>query len=144
MTTMGVHHRLAHVLGGRYGLPHAGVHSVLLPHVAAFNTTSVPEPFGCAARALGVGGPEAVAAALHELAVLLGAPTALAGLCPARDAIPAVATTIVAGGVSNPRPVGMDDLAGLLQRAHVGGKPLPDPRAEGAWYGHHPRRSASS
>src|SRR4051812_46351339 len=30
-TTMGLHHKLAHVLGGRYQLPHAGVHSALLP-----------------------------------------------------------------------------------------------------------------
>ncbi len=28
---LGEHHRLAHFLGGRFGLPHAAVHSVLLP-----------------------------------------------------------------------------------------------------------------
>ena len=28
-TTMGLHHKLAHVLGGRYQLPHAGTHSAL-------------------------------------------------------------------------------------------------------------------
>ncbi|MDH5671913.1 MAG: iron-containing alcohol dehydrogenase [Myxococcales bacterium] len=29
---MGVHHRLAHHLGGRYGLEHSLIHSLLLPH----------------------------------------------------------------------------------------------------------------
>ncbi len=36
-TTMGLHHKLCHVLGGTLGLPHAATHAVLLPHVLAFN-----------------------------------------------------------------------------------------------------------
>lgn len=55
-TTMGLHHKLAHVLGGTYQLPHAAVHSVLLPHVAAFNASAAPGAFGRAADALGVDG----------------------------------------------------------------------------------------
>ena len=48
-TTMGLHHKLAHVLGGTYHLGHAAVHSVLLPHVAAFNAPAAPGPFSRAA-----------------------------------------------------------------------------------------------
>lgn len=33
--SLGVHHRVAHLLGARFDLPHSGVHSVLLPHFAA-------------------------------------------------------------------------------------------------------------
>lgn len=29
---LGVHHRVAHALGGRFGLDHSGLHAVLLPH----------------------------------------------------------------------------------------------------------------
>ena len=79
-TTMGLHHKLAHVLGGRYQLPHAATHSALLPQVAAFNAPAAPGPFSRAARALGVGGPEAVGQALFELATQLRAPTRLADL----------------------------------------------------------------
>lgn len=57
-TTMGLHHKLAHVLGGIYRLPHAGVHSALLPHAAAYNASAARSGFTCAARALGVGGPD--------------------------------------------------------------------------------------
>ncbi|NBH06694.1 maleylacetate reductase and hydroxyquinol 1,2-dioxygenase domain-containing protein [Amycolatopsis sp. SID8362] len=32
---MGLHHRLCHHLGGKFGLPHAETHAVLLPHVMA-------------------------------------------------------------------------------------------------------------
>ena len=59
-TTMGLQHKLAHVLAGKYQLPHAGVHSALLPHVAAFNAPAVPVPFARAVRALGLGGPDEV------------------------------------------------------------------------------------
>ncbi|MEU7477141.1 iron-containing alcohol dehydrogenase [Lentzea sp. NPDC042327] len=31
---MGLHHKLAHVLGGSFGMPHAATHTVLLPHTA--------------------------------------------------------------------------------------------------------------
>src|SRR6185369_5308698 len=32
---MGLHHRLCHHLGGKFGLPHAETHAVLLPYVMA-------------------------------------------------------------------------------------------------------------
>src|SRR5215207_6340724 len=49
-TTMGLHHKLAHVLGGTYQLPHAGVHSALLPHVRAYNAPTAGPGFTLAAR----------------------------------------------------------------------------------------------
>ncbi|WP_410627485.1 maleylacetate reductase and hydroxyquinol 1,2-dioxygenase domain-containing protein [Amycolatopsis sp. cmx-8-4] len=33
--SMGLHHKLCHHLGGKFGLPHAETHAVLLPHVMA-------------------------------------------------------------------------------------------------------------
>jgi maleylacetate reductase len=102
-TTMGLHHKLAHVLGGTYHLPHAAVHSVLLPHVAAFNTPAAPGAFTQAAEALGVDGPGAVAPALFQLAAELKAPTSLADLGLGRDAIEGVAKTVAGTRVANPR-----------------------------------------
>jgi maleylacetate reductase len=34
----GLHHKICHVLGGRYNLPHAELHAIVLPHVLAYNT----------------------------------------------------------------------------------------------------------
>jgi maleylacetate reductase len=39
---LGVHHRLAHLLGGHFDLDHAGLHSVLLPHSMAHLRATVP------------------------------------------------------------------------------------------------------
>ncbi|MFD0804238.1 iron-containing alcohol dehydrogenase, partial [Streptomonospora algeriensis] len=41
-TTMGLHHQLAHALGGTFDLPHAELHALLLPHVMAFNLPAAP------------------------------------------------------------------------------------------------------
>jgi alcohol dehydrogenase class IV len=34
---MSLHHKLCHVLGGTFNLPHAETHTVILPHAAAYN-----------------------------------------------------------------------------------------------------------
>jgi maleylacetate reductase len=122
-TTMGLHHRLAHVLGGRYQLPHAGVHSALLPQVAAFNAPAAPDAFSRAARALDVAGPEAVGPALFELATQLGAPTSLADLGLESDAIEVVGKIVARGPVSNPRDFTEEDVCYLVQQAYSGSKP---------------------
>jgi alcohol dehydrogenase class IV len=124
-TTMGLHHKLARVLGGTYHLPHASVHSVLLPQVAAFNAPAALVPFSRAARALGVSGPEAVGVALFELATQLEAPTALADLGIEPDAIDVVAKTVAGEGVANPRDFTEEDVSYLLRQAYLGKQPLP-------------------
>ena len=40
---LGLHHKICHVLGGMYNLPHAQTHAVVLPYVLALNAPSVPE-----------------------------------------------------------------------------------------------------
>jgi len=42
-TGNGLHHKLCHVLGGTFGLPHAETHTVVLPHAAAYNAAAAPE-----------------------------------------------------------------------------------------------------
>jgi maleylacetate reductase len=125
-TTMGLHHKLAHVLGGTYQLPHAGVHSALLPQVAAFNAPSAPGPFNRAAAALGVDGPNAVGPALFELATQLKAPISLADLGFELGAVDAVAKTVAGAPVSNPRAFTEEDVRYLVQQAYLGKRPLPE------------------
>ena len=72
--SMALHHKLAHVLGGSFDLPHAETHAVLLPHAVAYNAPAAPAAMARLARALGGGDP---AAALFDLAGRLGAPRAL-------------------------------------------------------------------
>ena len=50
---MGLHHKLCHTLGGSFNLPHAEVHTVILPHALAYNAAQAPEAMARIARALG-------------------------------------------------------------------------------------------
>src|SRR6266850_278495 len=48
-----LHHKLCHILGGTFDLPHAETHTVILPHVAAFNAEAAPAALRRVAQALG-------------------------------------------------------------------------------------------
>ena len=41
--SIGIHHKLCHTLGGTFNLPHAEVHTVILPHAVEFNRRAAPE-----------------------------------------------------------------------------------------------------
>ena len=49
-TAAGLHHKLCHVLGGRFNLVHADAHSVILPHALAFNAPVLPGRDGTPGR----------------------------------------------------------------------------------------------
>src|SRR5260370_14506508 len=49
---MALHHKLCHTLGGGFDLPHADTHTVVLPHVVAYNASAASDVLGRAARAL--------------------------------------------------------------------------------------------
>jgi len=121
----GLHHKICHVLGGAYDLPHAELHTVILPQVMAFNACALSP----AARALGV--PHAAAAATHvfDLAVRLGAPTGLSALGMTEGALPQAADLIFDSlPASNPRSVEQEDVRILLRRAFHGERPGDEPR----------------
>ncbi|HEY8078700.1 MAG TPA: iron-containing alcohol dehydrogenase [Labilithrix sp.] len=113
-TTMGVHHKLCHVLGGR-GLPHAATHAALLPHVARFNRTHAPAAMARVAAALGAPNDDG-AAALVALARATGAP---ARIELPRAAIDEVVAAVLASPPANPRPLDEAGLRGLLEAASL-------------------------
>jgi maleylacetate reductase len=116
-TTMGLHHKLCHVLGGTLGLPHAPTHTVVLPHVLAFNAPAAPEASAALARALGADDP---VRALWELSGSLGAPRSLRELGMAEGDIERVVDLAVASPYTNPRPVDARDVEALLRAAWAG------------------------
>lgn len=74
---MGSHHRVAHALGGRFGLPHAALHSVLLPATLAGLEAHDP----ALARAVLAALPEAdPLASMFDALVAVDAPTSLVAL----------------------------------------------------------------
>jgi len=116
-TTMGLHHRLCHALGGTFGLPHAETHSIMLPYVLAFNAAAAPE----AVRSLGAAlGTEAPARALREIGLLAGGPRSLGDLGLVPDDLDAVAAQVAETPYANPRPAGRAEIRALLDDAWSG------------------------
>ena len=120
---MALHHKLCHTLGGSFNLPHAEVHTVVLPHAIAFNAEAAPEAMRRIARALGS------ADAAHGLQALArdnGAPVALKDIGMKADDLDRAADIAVSNPYWNPRPFGPAERAAiraLLQRAFDGDPP---------------------
>jgi maleylacetate reductase len=118
--TMGLHHKLCHTLGGSFNLPHAEVHTVVLPHALAYNAPAAPEAMARVARALCASD---AARGVHALARRLGAPTSLAALGMPADGLDRAADLAVQNQYANPRPLERTALRALLQRAFDGAEP---------------------
>jgi len=120
---MALHHKLCHTLGGSFNLPHAEVHTVVLPHAIAFNTAAAPEAMRRIARALGV---HDAAQGLQDLARRNGAPVALRDIGMRAEDLDRAADLAVSQPYWNPRPLGpaeRDAIRALLQRAFDGDPP---------------------
>lgn len=117
----GLHHKICHVLGGRYDLPHAPTHAVVLPHVLALNAPHAPEAERRLAAAFGA---ESAVEGLEVLRQRLGAPRALRayGFEEGRvaDAADAVLPHVPPG---NPAHVTRESLRRLLHDAWEGADP---------------------
>lgn len=117
----GLHHKICHVLGGAYNLPHAQTHAVVLPYVLAFNAPAAPEAQRRIAAAFGT--PTAMDG-LQALRAELDAPRALRDYGFTQEAIGAAADAILpAVPPGNPRQVTAQDLRGLLRAAWSGADP---------------------
>lgn len=117
---MALHHKLCHVLGGAFDLPHAETHTVILPHAIAYNAASAPDAMKRIARALGAND---AAAGVHDLARRLGAPRALRDLGMPESGIEQAAEIATRNPYPNPRPIERDAIRGLIARAWSGQAP---------------------
>ena len=114
----GLHHKLCHVLGGTFALPHARTHAVVLPHVLAFNAPGAPEVARRLARALGT---DDAVAGLRALADAHGIPRGLRALgLPEAAITEAAALTAPAVPADNPVPVTEEALVRLVRAAWSG------------------------
>jgi maleylacetate reductase len=120
---MALHHKLCHVLGGSFDLPHAETHTVVLPHALAYNAPAAPEAAGRIAGALGV---KDAALGLHQLAKRLGAPLALRDLGMPEDGIERAADIAMQNPYWNPRPLERNAIRDLIARAWAGDPPVVD------------------
>jgi maleylacetate reductase len=117
----GLHHKICHVLGGAYTLAHAEMHTVILPHVVAFNESAIPEVMERVARAIGA---QSAAAGLYDLAKRIGAPTALKNIGMKEENLnEAISLVLEKAPFDNPRPVDETGVRAILEGAYAGRRP---------------------
>jgi maleylacetate reductase len=116
--SMGVHHGLAQLIGGRVGIPHGLANAVVLPHAMRFNADAAAEPM----RRLGeaIGRPDDPAGAVADLVQRLGLPSRLGDCGVTLDDLDAVARSSQGNFNvrSNLRPVSEDDARAILAAAY--------------------------
>lgn len=117
----GLHHKICHVLGGTFNLPHAETHAVVLRYVTALNLPAVPEIAEDLAQALG--GDDAITE-LNHLYQDIGAPGSLAELGMPEDGIAeAVDRVLAAVPAGNPTHATHDNITALITAAFHGDDP---------------------
>jgi alcohol dehydrogenase class IV len=116
----GIHHKICHVLGGAYDLPHADMHTVVLPHALALVAPSQPEAIGRMAAALGE--PD-VPGAIFGLARTIGAPAGLADIGMPRDRLDEAAALIAEATKGTTVEISVPEARTLLDDAYAGRRP---------------------
>jgi maleylacetate reductase len=117
----GLHHKICHVLGGRFDLPHAETHAVVLPYVLALNAPAVPDLDVRMAAAFGA---DSALAGLQHLRATTDAPRSLRDLGLAEaDLASAVGPILEAVPPGNPVAVTTGVVERLLRDAWEGTEP---------------------
>jgi alcohol dehydrogenase class IV len=117
---MALHHKLCHVLGGTWNLPHAETHTVILPHAIAYNYAAAPEAMKRIERAMG---SAHAARGVYDLMKQLGAPLALKDIGMRETELDRAAELAVAAPYFNPRAPDRASIRGLLEAAFQGRPP---------------------
>lgn len=118
-TSIALHHKLCHVLGGSFNLPHAETHSIVLPHAVRYNQ-SAAEAMRRIERALGA---RDAAAAIYDLETKLHVPLRLADIGMKEQDLERAARIATDAPYPNPRKVEYAPVLELLRRAYQGVRP---------------------
>jgi len=117
---MALHHKLCHLLGGSFDLPHAETHTVILPHAVAYNAKAAPEAMARIAKALGA---NTAARGLFDLERALVAPAALREIGMKEEDLDRAADLAAANPYRNPAPITREGIRKLLDDAFHGRRP---------------------
>ena len=117
---MALHHKLCHTIGGSFNLPHAEVHTAMLPQTLRYNGQAAPRAMGTIARAIG---RSDAAGGVFDLAKENHAQMALRNLGMKASELDAAAQLACANPYWNPRPIHLASVRELLQRAFEGVRP---------------------
>ncbi|MCV9999292.1 maleylacetate reductase [Pararhizobium sp. YC-54] len=117
---MALHHKLCHVLGGSFNLPHADTHAILLPHTVAYTEKAIPELLAPVASLFAA---KTAASGLYDFAAGLGAPLRLRDLGVSESNLEHATQIATTNPYWNPRPLEPAAIRDLLQGALEGVRP---------------------
>lgn len=117
---MALHHKLCHILGGSFNLPHAETHSIVLPHAVRYNRDAAQAAMARAARALGVAD---VPTGIYDLEVKLGLKLALQDIGMKESDLDRAAKLAIENPYPNPAPLSYAGIRALLDAAFHGRRP---------------------
>ena len=118
-TSVALHHKLCHILGG-FGLPHAETHSIVLPHVVRYNHDAARDAMARIRKALDASD---AATGIYDLEKKLGLPTRLADIGMKEADLERAARIAVEAPYPNPRKVEFEPVLRLLRDAYAGRRP---------------------
>jgi maleylacetate reductase len=116
---MALHHKLCHVLGGSFNLPHAETHSIVLPHAVRYNDAA-EDAMRRIRRAIGT---DDAAAGLYDLEKKLELPLRLADIGMKEADLERAARIATEAPYPNPRKVEYAPVLELLRNAYQGRRP---------------------
>jgi alcohol dehydrogenase class IV len=125
-TSVALHHKLCHVLGG-LGLPHAETHAIVLPHALRYNADAAREAVRRVGAAMGVSDAPA---GLYDLEKRLGLPLRLADVGMKEADLEPAARIAAEAPYPNPRKVEYEPVLRLLRDAYEGRRPGKPPFVE--------------
>jgi maleylacetate reductase len=118
-TSVALHHKLCHVLGG-LGLPHAETHAIVLPHAMRYNYDAARAAMRRVERALATDG---ACSGIYDLEKKLGLPMRLADIGMKEADLERAARIAAEAPYPNPRKVEYAPVLELLRNAYQGHRP---------------------
>ncbi len=116
---MALQHKLCHVVGGSFDLPHAETHAILLPHALAYNLEAAPTALEALRTATGSNDP---ARKIYDLSRALDLPASLVELGFGEENIERATKLAMKNSYWNPRPFDHSSIREIL-RAACDGRP---------------------
>lgn len=119
MTTVALHHKLCHVLGGTFNLPHAETHAIILPHALAYTAPDIPQVMKDLAEVIPHSEGDAIQG-LNRLLSKLGVPSSLKALGMKEEDIELATDNLMKTSFWNPRPLNRDSMQKMIRRSWLG------------------------
>ena len=122
---MALHHKICHVLGGTFNLPHADTHTAVLPHALAFNAPATPRAMELLAEALPEGKGDAVKG-INILLEKLGMQKDLKRFGMKESDIEIGVQQTLSNAYSNPRKIEEGPIREMIRRCWAGEPAVQD------------------